>query len=387
MDLNSILDVSALFATLGDLVSINSVNPAYPGGPGELAVAEYVAEFFRKHSIPFEFQTVFEDRPNVIARLQGKPDGRTLILEAHMDTASELDMSVDPFKPVRRGDRLYGRGSCDTKGGLAAMMHAIKVVHDLVPTQASSVILVASVDEEHSFRGVIKFLEKGWNADGAIVAEPTELDVVVASKGVLRWRVRTRGRAAHSSKPRLGVNAVVEMAKLIVALEEHLPAFFQKCSHPLLGVPTLNVGIVRGGIQVNQVPDSCTIEVDRRFLPSETPEQVWEEFEGVIAELQRGDPALHVEMEPPTIEDYPLETAVTERIVEVTTRVSRQVTGRTRQVGVPYGSDASKLSRGGVPSVILGPGSIDQAHSAEEYVDLGQVAQAAEIYIRTILEF
>ena len=387
MDLKSALDPEALFATLADLVAINSVNPQYPGGPGEGALAEYLADYFQKNSIPFEFQTVLEGRRNVIARLDGSPGGRTLVLEAHMDTASELGMHGDPFRPVREGNKLYGRGSCDTKAGLAAMMHALKILRESDVRPEASVLLVAAVDEEYTFQGVAKFLEKGVHADGAIVAEPTGLETVVASKGVLRWRLKTRGRAAHSSKPHLGINAVNKMAQVLTAMEERFPTVFQKRRHPLLGSPTLNVGIIRGGVQVNQVPDSCTIEIDRRLLPGETKESVWKEFESLLAGLRGHDSELEVEMEAPVLEDYPLETRVSERIVQVVTKISQELIGHSRMVGVPYGSDASKLARAGIPSIILGPGSIDQAHAAIEYVELDQVALAAEFYARTILEF
>jgi len=387
MDLKSALNPESLFATLADLVAINSVNPQYPGGPGEGLLAEYIGNYFRKHSIPCEFQTVFEGRPNVIAKLDGKRSGRTLVLEAHMDTASELGMSRAPFQPVREGNRLYGRGSCDTKGGLAAMLHALKVLHDAEVRLNTSVVFVAAVDEEYSFRGVVKFLEKGIKADGAIVAEPTDLEAVVASKGVLRWRLRTRGRAAHSSKPQLGINAVAKMARIIVAMEERFPAIFQSRQHPLLGPPTLNVGVIQGGVQVNQVPDSCTIDLDRRMLPGETRESVWHEFETLLSELRACDPGLEAEMEQPMLEAYTLDTAPSERIVQVVSGVLREVTGHNRLAGVPYGSDASALARAGIPSVILGPGSIDQAHAADEYVELDQVALAAEVYAHSILEF
>ncbi len=387
MDPGFALNHQLLFSTLADLVSINSVNPQYPAGPGEGALAEYIGDFLRKNSIPFEFQTVFDGRPNVIARLEGKPGGRTLILEAHMDTACELGMVREPFRPVREGNRLYGRGSCDTKGGLAAMLHALRALRDQGGRLSNSVVLVAAVDEEHSFRGVVKFLEKGIQADGAIVAEPTDLAIVIASKGVLRWRLKTRGRAAHSSKPHLGINAVNKMAKVLTAIEERFPAVFQKRRHPLLGSPTLNVGKIRGGVQVNQVPDACVVEIDRRLLPGETKETVWEEFETLLAELRAHDPELEVEMEPPMLEDCPLETAASERIVQVMSKVSRELGAEDRITGVPYGSDASKLARAGIPSVIFGPGSIDQAHAADEFVDLDQVALAAEIYARTIQEF
>ena len=387
MDLRSAPNPELLYTTLADLVSINSVNPHYSAGSGEGALAEYIGGYLRKHSIPFEFQAVFEGRPNVIAKLDGKRGGHTLVLEAHMDTASELGMSREPFRPVREGNRLYGRGSCDTKGGLAAMLHALTALHDAGGRLNNSVVLVAAVDEEYSFRGVVKFLEKGIKADGAIVAEPTGLATVTASKGVLRWRLRTRGRAAHSSKPHLGINAVNKMAKVLMAMEERFPAVFQKRQHPLIGSPTLSVGVIRGGVQVNQVPDSCTVELDRRLLPGETKESVWNEFESLLADLRALDSELQVEMEPPMLEDYPLETEASERIVQVASKISRELGGHDHILGVPYGSDASKLARAGIPSVILGPGSIDQAHAADEYVELEQVALAADIYAGSILEF
>jgi len=387
MDASWKIHSEEVFATLADLVSINSVNPHYPGGPGEGQLAEYVGKFFRRNSIPFTFQPVFDSRPNVLATLAGRSGERKLVLEAHMDTASELGMSIEPFQPVRRNNLLYGRGSCDTKAGLAAMMHAFKAVSDAGLQPEASAILLAAVDEERTFRGIVKFLEAGVKAEGAVVAETTSLETVVASKGVLRWRIRAHGRAAHTSKPQLGVNAITKMSKLILALDEKLPPRYRLRQHPLLGSPTLTVGMIQGGVQVNQVPESCSIEIDRRLLPGETQETVWKELSGLISELHAEDPELKLEMEPPMLEDPAMETPASARVVQVARSVSERARGAGSLVGVPYGSDASKLSRAGIPSIILGPGSIDLAHTAEEYVELDQVALAAEIYMRIILEF
>jgi acetylornithine deacetylase len=174
---------------------------------------------------------------------------------------------------------------------------------------------------------------------------------------------------------------------LILAIEEKCYPALERQHHPLLGCPTLNVGVIRGGVQVNQVPDSCAIELDRRMLPGETRQQVWQEFESLIDELRLRDPDMDVEMESPMLESFPLETAPTERIVQAVTAASQEVRGPGQLIGVPYGSDASRFAKAGIPSVILGPGSIDQAHAAEEYVDLDQVVGAVEIYARTVLEF
>jgi acetylornithine deacetylase len=267
------------------------------------------------------------------------------------------------------------------------MMHAVKAVRDAGLQPRATTLLVGAVDEEHSFRGVAKFVEGGVKAAGAIVAEPTSLDIVVASKGVLRWRVRTRGRAAHTAKPHLGINAITKMSKFILALEEKLLPSYSLRQHPLLGSPALTVGTIRGGIQVNQVPESCTIEIDRRLLPGETKESVWEELLGLIAALEAEDPQFKLEMEPPMLEDPAMETPVSAHIVEVARDVSQKLRAASGVVGVPYGSDASKLSREGVPSIILGPGSIDRAHAAEEYVELDQVVRAAEMYAGIMMAF
>jgi len=220
-----------------------------------------------------------------------------------------------------------------------------------------------------------------------VVAEPTALETVTASKGILRWRIRTHGRAAHSSKPHLGINAIAKMSKFMIALDDKLLRNYPMRQHSLLGSPTLVVGTIHGGIQVNQVPESCSIEVDRRLLPGETQQTVWKELRGLISELQVDDPELKLEMEPPVLEDLAMETPASAKVVQVARSVSQKLRGTSSLVGVPYGSDASKLSREGIPSIILGPGSIDRAHAAEEYVELDQVALAAEIYARIILEF
>ncbi|MCL5096498.1 MAG: M20 family metallopeptidase [Candidatus Omnitrophica bacterium] len=383
----SSLDPEAIYATLADLVSINSVNPNYPGGPGEGALAEYVAQFLQENSIPYEIQPIGTGRPNVIARLEGRPGGRTLILEAHLDTASELGMEIPPFDPARKDGRMYGRGSCDIKGGLAAMMHALKAAHESSPPPNATVILVAAADEEYSFRGIVKFLEKGWHAHGAVVAEPTQLEIAVASKAAFRFRLRIAGRAAHSSKPHLGINAIVKMAKLIMAMEETFPPLFEKRRHPMVGCPTINVGIIKGGTQSNQVPDSCTIDVDRRMVPGETTSQVKQELTALSSSMKTRDPEFNVAMEQTIPDDYPLETAPSERVVQLANKVSQELGAPARLVAVPYSSDAGKLSHAAIPSIIMGPGNIDQAHAATEYVELEQVALAARAYYQLIMEF
>jgi acetylornithine deacetylase/succinyl-diaminopimelate desuccinylase family protein len=374
-----------VLATLADLVSINSINPAYENGTPEEGVASYVERFFAEREIETFRQSVLPGRSNVIARLPGRNPQRRVVMEAHMDTASITGMSIPPFEPVIREGRLYGRGACDTKAGLAAMMHAVAWMREESITPPCEVWLAAVVDEEYLFRGVLALCE-GLQADAAIVAEPTELRAIIASKGVLRWNVRTAGKAAHSSKPHLGVNAISHMALVVAALDREAQRL-RRNAHPLLGPATLNVGVIRGGVQVNFVPDRCEIEIDRRLLPGETPETVLAHHETILADLRAQHPQLRVESDPPMLADPALETDAEAQVAQRARDVLIGMGLNGELSGVPYGSDASKLSRHGVPSIIFGPGSIDRAHAAVEYVDCDQVVLAESFYREFLLGF
>ncbi|MCC6342371.1 MAG: M20 family metallopeptidase [Bryobacterales bacterium] len=374
-----------LLHTLSHLVAINSINSAYPGGVTEEEIGRYIEQFFAARGIETFRQDVMPGRFNVIARLPGLQPGRRVILEAHMDTVSVAGMTIPPFDPVIKDGLLYGRGSCDTKAGLAAMMHAMAYLHERRITPPCEVWLAAVVDEEHSFRGVTKLCE-GLEAQAAIVAEPTALRPVSASKGVLRWKVRTIGKASHSAKPHLGNNAIVRMTHVIEAFEREAARLAAK-PHPLLGPATLNIGMIRGGEQINFVPDFCEIAIDRRLIPGEDPLDVWNEAGRMLDELRRGHPRLDIEIDAPMIADGAMETGASESVVRTARRVLTSLGLPGEPEGVPYGSDASKLARQGVPSIIFGPGSIDRAHAAVEYVECGQVETALEFHVRFLQEF
>lgn len=371
--------------TLAALVRINSVNSAYEGGPGEGEIAAWISNFFAGHDLAVEKQEVFPGRPNILVRLPGRDRSRCVVLEAHMDTVSVQGMTIPPFEPKIADGKLFGRGSCDTKAGLAAMMHAVASIHTAGRTPPCDILLAAVVDEEYSFRGVVKLCE-GLTADAAIVAEPTQMRSVVASKGVLRWRIVVRGKAAHSSKPHLGVNAISHMARVVLALEDDHQKLADR-EHPLLGPATCNVGVIRGGVQVNFVPDECAIEIDRRLLPGEKAETVLADYQSLLDELARRHDTLDATMEPPMLVDEALETASDSPPARLATSLLVEMGLDGTPCGVPFGSDASKLSRQGVPSLIVGPGSIDRAHAAVEYVELEQVQQAYEFYRAFCLNF
>src|SRR6185437_9558114 len=280
---------------------------------------------------------------------------------------------------------MFGRGSCDTKAGLAAMMHAVASLHEQGITPACEVWLAAVVDEEYSYRGVVKLCER-LSGHAALVAEPTGVRAVIASKGVLRWRIGVRGKAAHSGKPHLGVNAINHMARVILALEEDHRRLAGN-AHPLLGPATCNVGVIHGGVQVNFVPDSCTIEIDRRLLPGEKTDAVLAHYQGLLDGLKKEHPTLDAYMETPMLTDEALETPADCAPAQMASSVLTEMGLDGALGGVPFSSDASKLSRQGIPSLVIGPGSIDQAHAAVEFVELEQVQKAFEFYRNFIARF
>ncbi|MCX6619512.1 MAG: M20/M25/M40 family metallo-hydrolase [Acidobacteria bacterium] len=371
---------SPVIETLAALVRINSINPAYENGCPEAAVADYCREFFDHAGIRTHQQEVFPGRPNLIAVLPGRQPGRRLIFEAHTDTAGIAGMTIPPFEPSLSGGRLYGRGACDVKAGLAAMMHALAAVRRDGQPPPCDVWVVAAADEEFSYRGVVKLCQ-GLEAAAAVVAEPTAMRLVSASKGCVRWRIVCHGVAAHSSRPELGLNAISDMARVVLALEQDARRLAQTV-HPLVGPPTLNVGIIAGGTQINIVPERCVIEIDRRLVPDERIDDVLAHYSRLLDGL-----GVRASMEPPMLTDFPLETPPDSPIVSVAAEALREMGLPAAACGVPFGSDASKLAAAGVPAIVVGPGSIDQAHGAVEYVDCQQVEQAVEFYRAVMRRF
>jgi len=376
------LDVVEL---LKSLVGINSVNAFFRGGPGEAACAQAVAAFWAQCDVEYRVEEVLPGRPNVLARLPGRNSDRRILLEAHMDTVSVEGMTIPPFLPEIKNGRMYGRGSCDTKAGLAGMMVAVQRAKNQGRVPPCDVYMAAVMDEEHSCLG-IRHLCKAFTADAAVVAEPTELALVTASKGVLRWRISARGRAAHSSKIELGINAIHHMARLVVALEEH-HRDIQQATHPLLGHATANVGLISGGVQVNFVPDRCAIEIDRRVLPGESREEILDAYRVLLHRLEAEIPSACFELETPTIQEPCLHTEPDQSIVQCAKSVLRKMGMDDSLRGVAYGSDAGRLQDAGIPSILYGPGSIDRAHTADEYIELDQVLAAHEFYYALFQEF
>jgi len=362
---------------LDDLIRIQSVNPFYgTDARGERDLSDYIEARLRRAGLCVTRQPVADGRDNIIAELRvGKPEA-TLLFEAHMDTVS-IGSMADALVPIYRDGRLYGRGACDTKGALAGMIDMMERCARHPERLHADLVFCASVDEEHAFIGLTSFMSLDMPLSGAVVGEPTELGIVVAHKGCARFAVKTYGKAAHSSVPHKGENAIYAMMDVMDYVREQVEPGLAGITGDLCGGPTISVGTISGGSQINIVPEVCEICVDRRVVPGETPEAVLNAFErGLRAEL--GDAKLSVE---PLLLDPALDTPQDAAIVQAAQRVAERLGTDSTLRGVTYGSNASKLQAWmGVASIVFGPGSIEQAHSAEEWVPVAEVAQAAEFY-------
>jgi acetylornithine deacetylase/succinyl-diaminopimelate desuccinylase-like protein len=389
---------TAAATTLAELVRRPSVNPMGRDltGPDylEARVSDYLAQRLAAAGIRWARQPVDPGRDNIVARVEATTPGAPVVLwDAHQDTVPADGMSIDPFAPVVRDGRLYGRGACDVKGGLAAMLVALETLARSASPRSATVVFVATVNEECGFTGA-RAAAGLWNgpraphdtaAHGllsaapalAVVAEPTELDFVAQHKGAVRWRVRVRGRACHSAYPECGDNAIYRAAPVVAALEALSGELLARHADHPCGPPTLSLGTIRGGTGVNLVPDLVVLEIDRRLLPGESPAAARDE---VIARLAAASGGARVDHDPPFIESHGLPDGTAAPAaalwVERLAAAARRRGFAAAKTAARYGTNASIYAAAGVPSVVWGPGSIAQAHTADEWIDLVQLDAA-----------
>jgi len=361
---------------LAELIALPSVNPAFlplrHPHAGEKRVADFLAAVAASAGLEIEFQKVLPGRSNVIARLRPRNKiRRTILLAPHLDT---VGADGTRFIPQRKNGRLHGRGACDTKGSVAAMLGALcELANSKSRPLETEVVFAGLIDEEHMQAGSRALAAGGFKADLAIVGEPTKLQVVTAHKGSLWLELATHGRAAHGATPQLGKNAVHEMACVVDALETDYAAQLRRRKHKLLGAGTVNVGKISGGTQPNIVPDSCTIAIDRRTLPGETDAGVCREITTLLRAKKLNVKISSTKLAP----CLPLETDAKLPLVQQFLRSANQ----TKPVGVDYFCDAAVLSAAGIPSVVFGPGDIAQAHTADEWISLSELERGKNLLL------
>ncbi len=369
---------------LHDLISIPSINPALAGPSsteltGEGQVNAYLLQYFRTLGLDvFRQPTGLKDRDNVGALLLRGKQRRTIVLQAHTDTV-DVGERRTLLNPRIEGGRIYGRGACDDKGGLAALLVGLGRIARHPMSAENNIVVMGVADEEHTWKGSLALVEQepSRSADFGIVGEPTSCKIVRGHKGVARFAITTSGRSCHSSDPDKGINAIYAMAKVVNAIEDYQRRMTRN-DDTLLGGESISVGTIRGGVAVNVVPDECEIKVDQRLIRGRTPERAVSELMeylqgcGIPPQQLRSSPLFDAQIAFALSDEEPG--------LQLMANVAEGISTDRSFYAVAYGSDAFRMNRGGIPTALWGPGSLDSAHSADEYCELEQLQTAAAFY-------
>jgi acetylornithine deacetylase/succinyl-diaminopimelate desuccinylase family protein len=364
-----------LVQLLSKLIAAQTVNP--PGNEKE--AAQHVINFLEMNKIPYEVYEKIEGRTNVVCRL-GEEKYPSIMLVCHLDTVPAGEgWHYPPFEATVVEDRVYGRGSVDNKGPLAAALMALATLKETNIKFKGSVQLAAVADEEMGSKLGMEYLlnEAGLKPDFVLVAEPMNMAIEIAEKGSLGVKLLSKGKQAHASMPELGINAIQKLAKVLVKLEKYQ---LRHRPHTLLGHPTINVGRIEGGIAVNVVPPACEAILDIRYLPSQTPREIIEELKEIVFEERKNDPQIDVDVQ--IIHDYPpTELSQENKFVAALKDAVRRVTGKDpRIIGIGGGTVAKQCKAKGIDAAVFGPGNEALCHVADEYISTKELLDGARIF-------
>jgi acetylornithine deacetylase len=379
------IDRKYTLETLSRLVQINSINPTLAhGAPGEQEIARFIAESLGACGLAVEIFEPAAGRTSVLGRLAGTGGGRSLMLNAHCDTVDVQGMA-EPFSGATRDGKLYGRGAYDMKGSLAACMAAAKALVDGGTRLRGDVLVAAVADEEYGSLGTIDLLTH-VKVDGAIVTEPTGLEICLAHKGYLWIQVDVAGRAAHGSKFELGIDANMKMGQFLGRLSELERDLRSRAPHPLVGPPSLHAAMLSGGSGLSTYAASSTVQIERRTVPGETGEQATAEIRAIVDGLSEQDADFHATVRPFFVRD-PFEVPASARIVRALDRAAAKVRGcAAAHVGDTPWMDAALLQAAGVETVVCGAGGAG-AHADVEWVDVESVVKLAEILAEAAVDY
>lgn len=367
-----------LIETLKDLVRINSVNPSLtPEGRGEAELGAYVADALKELGLETTLHEIEPGRVNVVGRLKGRGRGRSLLLNAHLDTVGVEGMTIDPFGAEIRAGRLYGRGSQDMKASLAAMIAAAKAFVDAGISLAGDLLITAVADEEYASIGSEALVQQ-VQADAAIVTEPTDMHVCRAHRGFIWYDVETLGRAAHGSRYAEGIDANMRMGRFLGELEKLEQDLLKREGHVLTGPPSLHAARLQGGKEVSIYAASCLLQIERRTAPGETTAQATAELQTIVDRLTAADSTFRATIRP-TFERAPFVVAPDAAIVQILDRALESRLGKASpHSGQTFWTDAALFADAGMETVLLGPIGYG-LHSAEEWVDLASVVDLAYV--------
>jgi acetylornithine deacetylase len=362
------------------LVGIPSVNPVLADDPsiaGEARLASFLEDLLARRGFQVHRHEAIRGRPNLVATYGPSAPRRRLLIEAHLDTQGVHGMTVDPFAAIVRDGRLYGRGACDMKGPMAAaLVNLIPEVLDPLAAAGVQVQFIGAIGEETGNLGAIELTDAGVGGDEILVLEPTDLHTVHAHKGVLWFEIELIGRAAHGSNPEKGLSAIRAMGETLELLQRQTDAV--TVVHPLLGRATVNTGIVRGGTSINIVPDRCVLEVDRRVLPGEDSDAILAALRAELAGLVAAGHLVEGRVRR-IKESIPFATTAATALLQRLGAACEDHGVSALAEGVGWYSDAGPFSRTCREVAVFGPGSIVQAHTADEYIELAALHAGAHI--------
>jgi len=370
--------------------------PSHPGIPRqEEGVVRELDTFFKKHNIKTDIIDVQEGRPNLIASITGSSPGPHLLLCGHTDTVPpNAQSSIDPFAAIEKNGRLYGRGTVDMKGAVAAMAGALAGLNESGEIKAGKITLAAVIDEEMESLGAESLIINGFRADASIVGEPTNNRIAIGHKGLEWLRIDFEGRAAHGGTPEAGINAISAAASFIRLVEGELIPEFQNRVDPILGPPAINMGTISGGEQPSTVAAQCCIELDRRWVFTETIEQVFEDLDNLLEKVRMEYPGLktgvsRVPKGMATMLHGPITIDSKHPVVQAAQRAMQDFELPSNALTIlPAWTDGALLSREAkIPSIIWGPGELGIAHTPGESIKLEDVSKAAELYAAASLYF
>ena len=380
------VSVEAITHWLKEMIAIPSENPmAGQVRPGhrEKELGEYYLEQMNQLGMLVGSREAAPGRPNVFGTRAGRDDRPSLMLCGHLDTVP-TEGYEEPYVPHEQDGRIYGRGSCDMKAGLACYLEVVRLLQDVDVGLSGSLILCGVADEEWQMIGSREIGRNGPFADQCIIGEPSDLAVCPAHKGQFGLFIRTFGKAVHSSIPEQGENAIERMAQVVNALSDYNEELALREPHPLCGHGTYSPGVIRGGDLASAVPDFCELEIDRRLLPSDVSKDVCKDIARRLEPLKQEDPGFRYELSEPSWDIPANDLPVGSPVVQSLLNASMELTGQPEEVrSFPGATDAPHLK---TPAVVCGPGSLVQAHSLNEFVEVEQCVRATKMYLRAVCD-
>lgn len=374
-----------------DLIRI----PSHVNHPGrEREVGLFLGQYCKEKGLDVEVKPIVDGRVNVIVTLKGEGNGKTLLFNGHLDTVPPGRMDFDPYEANIVDGYIQGRGAVDMKGPIASMIMAILALKRSGIKLKGDIIFTGVIGEEEQSEGTEDVVKSGIKADGAIVGEPSSYEYSAGHRGLEWLEIEIKGKAAHGGMPHLGINAIENAAKLIMAIKERIYPKLKERTHPLMGPSVMNFGHIKGGIQPSTVADHCILQIDRRYIPGETVETVIAEYQEIIDDLKKEDPQFDAQIKRMpnnmlTLDHLPLETSLEDPITITLKKAMAIVLGKEPTLSTKRGwTDASLLNNfAKIPTLVYGPGDISYSHTKNEQVAIKELKEAVEVYGLAAIDF